>query len=300
MNRFQQRAAQVPRPIAVPLMLLPCAVAAYWWITYSGLYRVVAEAQLQSFESYYPSFTAILTVFLSLIPSIIAMQIIGGMRERERSPQEAAALVAEVAERGARHSHWVQSHHRRLLGLALTVGLAGVGVYFSASARFAGTRVQVDAAALERGEKPAGRFAELTGRFFADDLVTVSETNHTEKTYVPIVSQRWQWQPDHPARAYLELDGTMMDDYAGALATGHYEGMLTTNSLPGPVITALENRGHPAPDRYWVLEYRQTPEKQSNLAYAMYFAAVVIGLITAIGWAVAAHYERKRKRGILV
>ena len=43
MNRFQQRAAQVPRPLAWLIASPLIAIATYWWVTYSGLYRLLAE-----------------------------------------------------------------------------------------------------------------------------------------------------------------------------------------------------------------------------------------------------------------
>ena len=273
------------------IMLVPSALTAYWWATYSGLYRLLAEMELQSFGAYYPTYTGLFTWFISLIPAVIAIQIIGGIRERERSPQEAAARAIDHKLQSERFSNWILRRQRRLTGLGLTLGLAGTGIYFSASA-LAGARVSVDAGALERGEKPAGRFAELAGRFIADDAVSVREGSHGEKVYLPVVSP--EWQAGRPVRAYLEMYGSSVEAYASDLATEHYEGMLTANSLPGAVITSLAERGHPAPDRYWVLEYRQTPAKQSGLASAMYGAAAIIGLITAIGWAIAARRERGR------
>ena len=80
--------------------------------------------------------------------------------------------------------------------------------------------------------------------------------------------------------------------YTDDLASGHYEGILTANSLPGLVVSSLAERGHPAPDRYWVLEYRETPAKKIQLGSFMFAAAGICGLITVIGWAIAARRER--------
>jgi hypothetical protein len=291
MNRFQQRAALVPRPITWLIVSPLIALGAYWWVTYAGLYRLFAEWQLSSFHQYYPTYTGIFTILLCLIPAVVAIQFIGAQRERERSPAEAAAQIAGYAERRARHSDWIQRRRRRLTGLGVTVMLAGVGVYFTGMGLLAGDRVAVDTGALEHGEQPAGRWAELTGRLLPEDAVSVQEgRSRTTHVYVPVVSP--EWHAGQPARVYLKTYDTWLDRYADDLASGHHEGMLAANDLPGVAITSLAEQGHPPPDRYWVLEYRETPKKKLGLGQTMFGAAGVAGLITALAWLIAGRRER--------
>ena len=105
MNRFQQRAAQVPRPLTWLIAFPLIALAAYWWLTYSGLYRLLAEWQLSSFQHYYPQYTGIFTILICLIPAAIAIQVVGGMREKERSTTDAAAAAEAYAARSARNTN---------------------------------------------------------------------------------------------------------------------------------------------------------------------------------------------------
>jgi len=291
MNRFQQRAALVPRTITWLIVSPLIAVGAYWWVTYAGLYRLLAEMQLSSFQQYYPTYTGIFTIILCLIPAVVAIQFIGSQRERERSPADAAAQIASYAERRARHSNWIQSHRRRFTGLIVTVMLAGVGTYFTGIGLLAGDRVAVDAGALEHGEQPAGRWAELAGRLVPDDAVSVQEgRSHTTHVYVPVVSP--EWRAGQPVRVYLRTYDTWLERYADDLASGHHEGMLAANDLPGVAISSLAEQGHPAPDRYWVLEYGETPKSKLGLGQAMFGGAGVAGLLTALGWLIAARRER--------
>lgn len=295
MNRFQQRAALVPRTITWLIVSPLIAVGAYWWVTYAGLYRLLAEWQLSSFQQYYPTYTGIFTILLCLIPAVVAIQFIGAQRERERSPAEAAAQVAGYAERRARNSDWIQRRRRRLTGLGVTVMLAGVGVYFTGIGLLAGDRVSVDVGALEHGEPPPGRWVEMTGKLIGDDGVRVSEgRSTTTHVYVPLVSP--EWAEGQPVRVYLRTYDTWLVRFADDLATGHHEGMLAENALPGVAITSLAEQGHPAPDRYWVLEYRETPRKKISLGQTMFGAAGVAGLITALAWLIAGRRERAAGR----
>jgi hypothetical protein len=295
MNRFQQRAALVPRTvtwlIAGPLI----ALGAYQWFTYAGLYRLLAEWQLRSFHKYYPTYTGIMTMFLCLIPAAVAIQIIGAQRAGERGPAEAAAQIAGHAERQARRSDWIQRRRRRLTGLGLTVTFVVAGVYFTGVGLLAGDRVSVDVGALERGERPAGSWAEVTGRLVGNDAVSVSEgRSKSTYVYVPLVSP--EWVAGQPVRAYMRIYDKWLVRFADDLATGHHEGMLTENALPGVAITSLAEDGHAAPDRYWVLDYGATPKSKLSLGKAMFGAASVAGLLTALGWLIAGRRERAAAR----
>jgi hypothetical protein len=295
MNRFQQRAALVPRTITWLLVSPLIAVGAYWWLAYAGLYRLLAEWQLHSFHQYYPTYTGIITIILCLIPAIVAIQIIGAQREGERGPAEAAAQLAGYAERRARNSHWIQSRRRRLTGLVVTVMLAGAGVYFTGIGLLAGDQVSVDVGAIERGDQPGGRWAAVTGRLVANDAVSVAERRSSSAhVYVPLVSP--EWRPGQPVRVYLKTYESWLDRYADDLASGLYDGMLAENDLPGVAITSLAEGGHPAPDRYWVLEYKATPKSKRNLGNAMFGGAGVAGLITALAWLIAGRRERAAAR----
>jgi hypothetical protein len=173
--------------------------------------------------------------------------------------------------------------------------LVVVGGYFTGVGLLAGDRVSVDVGALERGEQPGGPWVEVTGRLVGDDGVSVSEgRGRSTYFYVPLVSP--EWVAGQPVRVYMRIYDGWLVRFADDLATGHHEGMLTANALPGVAITSLAEEGHAAPDRYWVLEYRETPRKKISLGYSMFGAAGVVGLITALGWLIAGRRERARAR----
>jgi hypothetical protein len=155
--------------------------------------------------------------------------------------------------------------------------------------------VSIDVGALERGEPPGGRWAEVTGRLVADDLVSVAERRSSSAhVYVPLVSP--EWRPGQPVRVYLKTFESWLVRYADDLTSGLYDGMLAENDLPGVAITSLEEHGHPAPDRYWVLEYKATPKSKQRLGTAMFGGAGIVGLITALGWLIAGRRERAAAR----
>jgi hypothetical protein len=290
-NRVQARSAHAPKPLRAALLLAGLALAGYWWFTYSGLYRLLAELQLGWWRKYYPTYTGLTVVIACLLPAAIVVQIIGAIREKERSPEEAAAVTATEAARGERLQYWLEHRRGRLIGMLITLIFAGTGVYFLGSGLLAGDRVSVDARALEQGERPAGRYAEVTGRPLVDEAVTVAEgRSRTETVYIPLVSP--EWRDGQPARVYLQT-WPVWAPRDPAVDSGPYEGMLTANSLPGLVISSLAEQGQPAPDRYWVLEYKKTPKKQKELGRVFSSMAAIFAALTALGWAIGARRERR-------
>ena len=291
-DRIQKPAAHVPTALRLLLIGPMLAIAGYWCFTYSGLYRLLAEWQLRKWNEYSPKHTGAIVVFVCLIPAAVAIQVIGRLRQAERNPADAAATEASYAARSARNSRWIVSHRWRLLGLIVTAGLVGVGVYSTGLGLLAGDRVSVDAGPIERGADPGGRWAEVTGRLRPDDSVGVTRTGDGpySTVYLPLVSP--EWRRGQPVRLYLEMPNTWINLFADDLATGRYEGMLAANALPGVAITELAERGRPAPDRYWVLDYRATPKSKLSLGYAMFVVAGIAGLLTALGWVIAGRRQR--------
>jgi hypothetical protein len=290
-NRVQARSAHAPKPLRAVLLLGGLALAGYWCFTYSGLYRLLAELQLGWWRKYYPTYTGLVVLIACLLPAAVVVQIIGSIREKERSREEADAAVASEVARRERLQYWLQHRRGRLMGALFTVMFAGVGVYFLASGLLAGDRVSVDARALEQGERPAGRYAEVTGRLLADEAVTVAEgRSHSEKVYIPVVSP--EWRDGQPARVYLQTWPIKVSRDL-AVDPGPYEGMLSANSLPGLVISSLAEQGRPVPDRYWVLQYRKTPKEHRELGVVMLTVAGFAAALTALAWAIGTRRERR-------
>jgi hypothetical protein len=285
MNRLQWPAAHVPVGLKVLLGVPMMAVAGYWCFTYSGLYRVLAEWQLHRFGNYSPRFTATMVILAGLIPAAVAIHAIGRLRAADSSPAEAAARVARDVARTSRNTRWIQGHWWRLLGAIVAVGLAGVGAFFTGVGLLAGDRVSVDAGVIERGGRPAGRWAEITGRLVVDNAVSVLERDAAIDVYFPLVSP--EWRPGRPVRLYLKTTDSRLRFHADDLASGRYEGMLASNALAGVAITAFAERGQPAPEQYWVLEHGETPKSKLTFGTVIFAAAGVIGLLTALGWAIA-------------
>src|SRR5215831_17212913 len=137
MKRALPGTAHVPRPIVWLIRLSSCALPAYWWLTYAGLYRWLAELQLDRFRRYPPMETGVLALAICLVLGEILVRVIGALRETELSPADEAALAAGVAARNARWSYWYERwrywlEYRRgaLFGLLVTLPVTGIGVYF--------------------------------------------------------------------------------------------------------------------------------------------------------------------------
>ena len=61
-----------PRQIAGAMLMCICgALAGYWWWSYSGPFRWIAERQLQWFGSYEESITFVLTAAIAFAPLLV-------------------------------------------------------------------------------------------------------------------------------------------------------------------------------------------------------------------------------------
>jgi hypothetical protein len=276
------------------LLVVPClGLAAYWWATYSGLYRWLAEWQLHTFGSYYMKYTGVAVILAALVPAGILLQIVGGLRSAERGPAEAEKLAAERHAQSQQLSDWLLQHRLRLVGLALAGIFLVLGAYKAISGTLAGARVEVDAGTLEQGGSLGGRHVLVTGRLLVEEAMVVSERRKSSgKAYVPVVSP--EWRPGRPVRLYLETYESWLERYAGDLATGQFEGMLSAGGLPGVAISALADKGTPAVEPYWLLDYRANPAKQKSDGLSFMGLAGLFGILTALGWAIAARRARTR------
>ena len=289
-ERVQLRTSETPA-WGSALVVVAGAATVYWFVTYSGPYRWLAEWQLHLLGEYSVTLTVLVVLVGALLgavlPAAILAQVIARARESDVDPEAAARKAAEASARAEAATAWMMRRFYRLVAATLAAGMVVVGLYFAVSGWLAGERIALDIAALERGDKPASRYVELYGVLLVDEAVGVQRGHGgTVKIYIPVVSETWR--PGQPVRAYLETQRQ-----AAELPTGRYEGMLGIGPLPGVAQTALTDRGLAPPDEYWVLDHRQKPDSQTYLGLVLLVWGILLGALTALVWA---NLERRNRR----
>lgn len=121
MEAFSQKLQRLYLPVRLLLILGPIGYSIYEWITQTGLYRLLAEAQWALFEGYDPLNTGIVTLALWLLPGIALLWILSSLNilvNRDWSPHETPRLDA-----------FIYANYPYILGVAAGLSFAGIGVY---------------------------------------------------------------------------------------------------------------------------------------------------------------------------
>jgi hypothetical protein len=286
-DSLRRRAAHVPGPIRVALMLVVFGLTAYWWATYSGLYRLLAEWQLARSGSYGVEVTGAFTALALMVPALVIIAIIGASREGERGQAHSDRLVAEDKARRDRINTWMREHRRRVTALAGGAVATVWGGGMIVSGLLAGPRVPLDVAALEGGAIPAGRYVELTGRILPAEAVGVSSSRSREMLFVPVVSAAGA-----PVRVYLKTSVDWARSHGREIASGRYQGLLDARALPGVAITSFTERGQPPAESYWVLDVHQTPATQIQHGRIMVVIGLVMAGLGALVWLIKSRRAR--------
>jgi hypothetical protein len=291
-DSLRRRAAHVPQSIRGGLMVVVFGLTAYWWATYSGLYRLLAEWQLARSASYEVELTGAFTALALLVPALVIIVILGASREGERGAAHSDRLAAEDKARRDRINGWMREHRRRVTALAAGTAATVWGAAMIASGLLAGARVPLDLAALERGAAPPGRYVELTGRVLAAEAVGVSTSRSSEMLFLPVVSGQGA-----PVRVYLKTSVSWARSHRREIAASHYQGLLEARALPGVAVTSFTERGRPPADSYWVLDVQKTPATQIEHGRIMMLIGVVLAGAGALVWWIKARRATPASRG---
>jgi len=168
----------IVKPITWLCLAVAVAYMGYSWYTYSGLYRLIVEWQLETFESFSLKLTLVGMVLVLIVPIAAVGTLLGGpnviikpdqLAQLESSPR----LIA-------------------LIGLLLLAVSAGVGWHACQISPEAITYEPVD---LTAGQLLSAQHVVLTGIAQTEYLMQY-ETKHggssTVHTYFPLTSSTWR------------------------------------------------------------------------------------------------------------
>jgi hypothetical protein len=219
----------------------------YGWITYSGLYRWLAEFEMAHFGGYYAGYTFIAAFFALLFGGMLvavaaerALRLVRGAPAKIAAPRAPAPNVAKP-----------QIGTRGLLIVAL------VGIVVGTVAGLIGYRKSQETYAFEPlnladGIQPRSSHVELTGTAAPSMQVQFIEktTGETRTTvFIPLLPPQWhQGVPivyflrPHSGY-YVGPNGTFPLSEESRAFHIQQQGVLMRNDMPGVVTTAYEKRG---------------------------------------------------------
>jgi len=259
----------------------------YAWYTYSGLYRLAVEWQLETFESYSLKMTLLGLVAVVVFPIAIVARLLGGKQVSEPG-RLAEALNAPKS--------------LALLGVVLLIVGAGAGWLGYQKSQETITYEPVD---LNAGQTPSSQHVVLTGIAHTEFLVQF-ETKRSGSSridnYIPIVSSAWRrGEPlvyflKTNATAYLPEGGGRVFTFARTtppFPMTTQKALLVRNGLPGPVGEVYRKGSIPLADPPVVLDLSSTADIEIYLIVAA--IGGLVGFFMLVG-AAARAVRRRRLR----
>lgn len=285
---FRQQLLAVPAIVRVPTALLFLSLGAglgiYWWITYSGLYRWLIEAQNNVLGRYLPVYTGMLTVvltgFLSALPAILFLYLLA--RLGTFRIKDASVLKANDHSTGAQTAVldvWLNRNKGKVAGIVLGSISVIFGLIWTIRGAGGGTLQTVNLADLEAGKTPLSNYVQTHGRLLTDRMMIETTQNIHKSYYVPIVSEKWR--EGGPVTVYVSVTSTNIDE----TGRGPVQGMLWKNGLPGPIRTAFEAnpKARPAQPHY-LLKVGNKPETWVELGRMFLGVGLFTLLATGVVW----------------
>jgi hypothetical protein len=288
-----------PRPkMSVPgfaALLVAAALSGYWGWTYTGLYKWLADWQLEHGGQYEVELTWVFTFLILAVPFYLVTEVVRRVAARTRG---AGAPDAQSPEGAAAQGKGISLNHGWLTGATIAVvglGFVVAGGYQYHQATGAGAIAHVDAADYESARPPTAAYISVTGFSVREAARGIKSTDSDSKYFIPLVSAGWDLP--RPVGLFLETDTpNMMESNAiqrkmpgGDKLPEVWEGMIDSDGLPGMVRSQFEKDQVPIASGYCVLSVGKTPAKQMSDSKTMMMiggcvagAGVVIGVVVGM------------------
>jgi hypothetical protein len=243
------------------------AYAGYSWYTYSGLYRLIIEWQLETFGSFSVKMTMLAMILALLAPIAIVSRLLGGPNLMKKpdlaQAQSSPGLTA-------------------LLGLFLLAAGAGVGWFAYQKSQ---ETIRYEPVDLTAAQLRSTQHVVLTGIARTEYLMQYerkSSGTSTIDTYFPLTSSTWR--RGEPLVYFLKTNANVyMPEGDGRMVTFSrttppfkmttQNALLVRNGLPGPIGEAYRKNNIALADPPIVLDVSSSADFE---VYAI--AAVVSGL----------------------
>ena len=204
-----------------------CAYVFYGWYSYTGLFRLTAEWQLEHYNVYSVKLTLIVPLLVLLIPSAVLAKLLG-VQDQMRSAGSGAGSSGLFA----------------LLGVAALAVAAGAGWYGYWKST---EKVEIESVDLSKGEAPRSAHVAITGvartEYIVEFETKTAGTTRLDR-YIPLTPATWrQGQPlvyfmKTNTTAYMPPGGGkvfLLSQRTPAFQMTTEPGVLVSDGLPGPV-----------------------------------------------------------------
>jgi hypothetical protein len=258
LNKFMAPVPRYARYAALSCALLMTAIS---WLTYTGVYRWIAEAQLALMQSFEMHITFIFTILAYAIFFGIAARIMVSAKILPRATPEEAAKVLEAN---------AKMHHGRFSPLMIIIMLLPLtivglicGIYSKWAASIKSPTI-VTMAEIDGGNKPRGTWLEVTG-YITDSHLQYGD-QYKPDYYTPLITP--SWDPSKPLVVMIESKEALRP----GLIT--LKGMRWPLGVPGPVRAIFERNGVNADDAILI----QTPDGPQDWVFPGNFLTIGAGL----------------------
>jgi hypothetical protein len=205
----------------------------YAWYTYTGLYRLAAELQMQMFGAYSLKVTFLAPLVVLMIPGAVIERVFGLRRKPVRGAGTAAASSAASS---------IAPTGMALIGVLLLVVATGAGWlgYQKSATRF-------ESVDLSQNGKPASTHVVMTGVARTEYILKFEKAAGgavTIDNYVPLTPSGWRrgdplvYFLKTNATVYFPSEGGKYSEYAQATPPFQMTtqpAILVRNALPGPI-----------------------------------------------------------------
>lgn len=264
---------RLPKVVQVGVLLVSVVLPLYWALTYSGLYRWLAEVQLDLLGSYYVMLTGLISGTAVLCVLVFPLALLSRLFEKASRDGGAHAPAAPDSSM----EEWVLANRGLFVAVLTCIGLAGTTLYFQVRAATLGDLHSITLESLEAGTEPPSYWVNVEGQPSWSETLSLADQGHAPTYYVPMRSG-----PSRGPALLLELRHDRPSDRRAW--TG------TLNTAPGPIRSAVEDPNTQSP--VWVLEVDSFPAKLQ--LFANMFGAMTLCMLAMLGGFMA---WRRRRRG---
>jgi hypothetical protein len=229
-----------------------------------GLYRWLAELQLDRFGAYYPGWTFILPVLVLALPALLLL------RRREGEWVEQLPGPAGEAQRGARVA-------RIVAAIGLVAALVGAGSYLMAQRLPDGSEpaTPVEIATLGQGVTPTTRVSVRGTPDEAASTLASEIGRNVDENDLYVAFRPESGGKDAPVRLFVARRiGSSNQRGTAQYFMAEQSGYLVENGLPLPALRYLQSRGIAIATPHFVLRPGDTTRRDPY-----YVVAALSGLI---------------------
>lgn len=275
-------------PLPFVVGLIPLGLAIYWGWTYTGLYRWLAQRQLEFLGRYAPELTFLLTLLILMLPLLLVVWMRSAQEQRSTlDPQPQEERPKAPSRKQWRDSWRSVTDVRRWSFVSGILGMMLIGLSLRdlAGLRDApATRSTVPE--LARQSVFQAQYVEVVGLAEFTAAVSIREGEATAwKAYVPLLASTAAPNEKPVASVLLDAPQAVFDRWAAhASEVQLFRGIARVDWIPGAVTDALRGHGFEVPNAPTVVYLAETPAAMLHTARVM--SAIGVGFLglTALLW----------------